>query len=640
MGLFTKRIKNHDDLLKATRGEIKIDLAIENVEILNVITGEILEGTIGIHKGFIVSLFNENLKAIKEINGKEKLIIPSFIEPHVHIESSMVLPHKYSEIVAAQGTGTVFADPHEIVNVMGIDGFNLMKKNSNNLPVRIFFDSPSCVPSKRGVESSGADIRAEDVNEMIESGAKKIGELMSIDEIVSGDPILTDIINAGWKHKIPRDAHYPILDLSQAFENLNLSEKIGVYLGLIGSKITKGKHFNSLPVKILIRKMRQLNHFELNSYLVALGLATDHENIGPELQIKLDFGMRVLLKSPLEDLGGLLVETVKKLRYKDSIGICSDDVWLDELIEKGGMRGVMKELVGYGLDPIDAVRFATLNNAQRLAREGIEEASLMGAISPGLVADLVLLDGDLKKFNVNTVIHDGRIVAKGGKTIVSIPEVNIPENSLKTVEIPEITEDTFMIHAPDSANKEICTRILELPEKATLPLPILKEEYIAINNGILNTADYDTICVINRYGNSEKSIKGLIKGFSLTEGAISSTIAHDSHNLIVIGSNPTDMFLATKMIINSNGGIAAFKNGKKLAHISLPIGGLMSNDPITQISKTIEEYRQALEILGLDSSNPLLHFVIFSLPSIPGPKVTDLGLWDDNKRELVPLFVK
>lgn len=639
MGLINKRIENYDEFLRAARGKSKLDLIIRDAEILNVITGEILEGDVGIHKGFIVSLYNDKLDAHEEIDGVGKTLIPSFIDPHVHIESSMILPNDYANLVAAQGTGTIFADPHEIVNVMGFEGFQLMKKNAKNLPVRIFFDAPSCVPSKRGVESSGADIRADDVVKMIESGAKKIGELMSIDEIVSQDPILTDIIKSGWDYQIPRDAHYPLLDLSQAFDMLSFKEKIGTYMGLIGSKITKGKYFNNTPTKILIRKMRHLDHSNLNVYLLALGLALDHENLGPELRIKLDYGMGILLKHPIEDLGGLMVESVNKLRYKDSIGICSDDVWLDELIQKGAMIGVIKELVSYGLDPVDAVRFATLNNANRLSQEGIQEASLMGAISPGRVADIIFLNGKLKDFRIDKVIHEGKIVASGGKTIVSIPEPNIRSEALNTVKVPEISENTFKIYTPKTSDESILTRILELPKKAALPLPILKEEKIPIENGVLNTKKYNIICVLNRYGKSDEVSKGLIKGLSLNNGAIASSIAHDSHNLIVIGSDPYNMSLAAKKVVNSNGGIAASKDGKIKAHIKLEIGGLMSSSSITQISGSISKYRNALDLLGLDSSNPLFHFVIFSLPSIPGPKVTDLGLWDDDKRKLVSLFV-
>ncbi|TXT62786.1 MAG: putative Adenine deaminase 2 [Promethearchaeota archaeon] len=640
MSLLDKRISYYDELLKSARGEIPLDIAIRKIEILNVITGEILEGDIGIHKGFIVGLFDESLKANENIDGKGKIAVPSFIDPHVHIESSMVLPNAYSGIIAAQGTGTVFADPHEIVNAVGIEGFNLMKNNSKDLPVRFFFDAPTCVPSKRGAESSGADIRADQVTRMIESGASKLGELMSIDDIVSGDPILTDIIKTGWKNYIPRDAHYPLLDLSQAFEMLNFREKIGVYLGLIGSKITKGRHFNSLPTKILIRKMRQLDHSTLNAYLTALGETSDHENIGPELQIKLDYGMRILLKHPLSDLGGLLVESVNRLRYKDSIGITSDDVWLDELIQDGAMIGVIKELVGYGLDPIDAVRFATLNNAQRLSREGIKDMSLLGAIAPGMVADVVLLKGRLKKFDVDIVINEGKIVAKEGKCISTIPKAKIQPKALNTIDIPEITEDTFLIQSPKTDKPTILTRILEVPEKSAFPLPMLTQEDIPIANGTLDTSGYTMICVINRYGKSNKAVKGLIKGFSIKNGAIASTVAHDSHNFTVIGSNPNDMLLAAKSVIDSKGGIASFKNGNKLAHIGLPIGGLMSDAPINNISNSIKQYRNALDNLGLDSSNPLLHFVVFSLPSVPGPKVTDLGLWDDQKGELVPLFLE
>ena len=645
MDLIKSRIDTYEESLKAARGEIPIDTVIQGASVLNVLTGDLLEGDVGIHKGFIVSLFAKKTQAHQRIDGGWKTVIPSFIDPHVHIESSMVLPTGYAEIVAANGTGTIFADPHEIVNVMGVDGFSLMLKNSKGLPLRMFFDASTCVPSKRGAETSGADIRSSDIRKMIEQGSKKLGELMSIEEIISGDPIMTEIVKTGWTLGIPRDAHFPMADLlGEAFGSLSFTQKLGVYSGFIGAKLLRLKRFNALPSKILVNKLRELDHRALDAYIVALGLTADHENYGPELQIKLDHGMRLMLSShifSIPEMLPLLVASVNKLRYKDPIGICTDDIWPDELVKKGGMVGVVRGIVGQGVDPIDAVRFATLNNAQRLAQAGVREAALMGAVAPGLVADLVLVSGSLKKFKIDTVIHEGTVVAKNGKLLSSLPDSVIPQDSQNTVKVSEISEETFVMRAPQSAQSgAVLTRILSLPPPPAMPFPELLEEEVPVKEGVLETQGYTIITVINRYGKQEKSpSKGLIKGFPLREGAVASTVAHDSHNLIVMGTNVSEMSLAANRVVEMKGGMVATKGEEIIASIALPVGGLMSAARVEEISKSAEEFRHALEILGLDPKNPMFPFAIFSLPAVPGAKVTDLGLWDGEKKKLVPLFV-
>ncbi|MFW9851477.1 MAG: amidohydrolase family protein, partial [Candidatus Thorarchaeota archaeon] len=396
--LLQRRIQMYDDLLRAARGEIKIDTVIQGGTILNVHTGDLLEGNVGIHKGFIVSVFNDHIQGLNVIKATGKTLIPAFIDPHIHIESSMILPPAYAQIAAINGTGTIFADPHEIVNVMGVDGFSLMVNNSQNLPARLYFDIPTCVPSKRGAETSGADIRVNEIKEMLQKGGKKLGELMSVEEIVSGDPIITDIIKAGWESNIPRDSHFHLLlpKLGEAFGTLSLLQKMGVAMGIIGGKFLRLNSLKTLPGKIFVDKLRSLDSSALDTYLVALGFTADHENYGPELQLKLDRGMRLMISShvfAIPQMLPLLITSIKNLRYTDSIGLCTDDLWPDELVKKGGMLGLAKGLVRQGLDPIDVVRFATLNNAQRLTQAGIKETILMGAIAPGLVADIVILNG-------------------------------------------------------------------------------------------------------------------------------------------------------------------------------------------------------------------------------------------------------
>ncbi len=287
MNLLQKRLQYYDELLSAARGDIPADLVIEGGRVLNVLTGEILEGNITVHKGFIVSMFSKSPLAKQRVDARGKIAIPAFIDPHVHIESSMVLPPAYAEVVAASGTGTIFADPHEIVNVMGVDGFAMMQDNSADLPLRLFFDIPTCVPSKRAAEYSGADIQAPEISAMAKLGGRKLGELMSYEEIIRGEPVMTGIVKAGWELGLPRDAHFPMISvLGGIFNVLNPLQKLGVIVGMLGAQVFKLRIFSALSSSIFTSVLRKQEYRDLDAYMVALGLPADHETYGPEVQIK------------------------------------------------------------------------------------------------------------------------------------------------------------------------------------------------------------------------------------------------------------------------------------------------------------------------------------------------------------------
>ncbi len=643
MHLLERRIAHYDELLAAARGDVPVDTLIHGGRILNVMTGEILPGDLAIHKGFIVRVFAKDIEASERIDAAGTIAIPAFIDPHVHIESSMVLPPRYAEAVAAQGTGTVFADPHEIVNVMGVDGFRLMLENAADLPIRLFLDIPTCVPSKRGAESTGADIRAGDVRTMAEMGGRKLGELMSYDEIVGGDPIMTAIVKAGWELGLPRDAHFPMIDaLANTFDDLSLGQKLAVGVGMLGSRIPGLRGLAALAYRALVAKLREADYPALDAYLVALGLTADHETYGPEIQIKLDHGMPLMVSAHVFELGEtapLFLQGVRRLRYQDNLGLCTDDIWPDELVAEGGVASALRKLVAHGIDPIDAVRFATLNNARRLAAAGIPEANLIGALTPGRVGDVVLVADPLKRFDVHLVLHEGEVVAARGVMTRPAPEPVAPETARDTVQLRLVNETTFRIHAPAGSGHSVRARVLKLPKPPALPFPDFVEESVPVRDGVLNTAGYAIIAVFNRYGRGGKPVLGLIKDYALKDGAAASTVAHDAHNLIVLGTNVGDMALAVNTVLDHHGGMVATRQGKVLAAVPLPVGGLMTTAPTDALVRDVRAFRNAIAELGLDPENPILPFAVFSLPAAPGDKVTDLGLWDAKAQALVPLFV-
>lgn len=645
MNIIQQRIMVHDELRQAARGEITADLLLHGGKILNVLTGEILRGDLLIHKGFIAALFVTDANAREQIDVTGMIAIPALIDPHVHIESSMVLPPQYAEVVAAQGTGTIFADPHEIVNVMGVEGFALMAENSAGLPVRFYWDIPTCVPAKRVAESCGADVRASEVREMHRRGGRKLGELMSYEEIVSGDVLMTEIVKTGWELGLPRDAHFPMLELlGNVFTALNPIQKVGVFAGLIAAQVFRKAKFSALSYEIIARQLRKSTYRDLNAYLVALGLTADHETYGPEAQIKLDHGMRLILSSHIftfSPMLPLLLYGVQRLRYKDTVGLCTDDMWPDDLLEKGGLAGVVRALIRRGVHPVDAIRFATLNNAQRLSQAGIAEATLLGALAPGMVADIALVAEPLRNLQVEMVLHEGKVVAEHGKVIPPIPKAVVPQAAWSTVRVPSIDADSFRIPAPEGITEgAVRVRVLTMPRPPALPFPSLGEEMVPVQQGFLDTSAYTLIAVYNRYGKSKaRPVLGLIRGYSMRNGAVASTLAHDSHNLIILGTNPNDMALAANHIVTTKGGMAAVLNGQVLASLSFPIGGLMTENSVVEIAQDAKEFRKAITTLGLDPTNPILPFAIFSLPAAPGAKVTDLGIWDNNQKQIVPLFV-
>lgn len=645
MNLLQKRIECYDELLRAARGEITVDLAIKGGKILNVMTGEILRGDLAIHKGFIASMFTKDIRARRTIDAAGKIAVPAFIDPHVHIESSMVLPPAYAEIAAVNGTGTVLADPHEIVNVMGVEGWKLMADNSRELPLRIFFDIPSCVPSRRGAEKCGADIQAPQVREMARLGGRKLGELMSIDEIISGEPIMSDIIKTGWEEDLPRDAHFPMIGvLGGLFSSLNPLQIAGVLAGMLGSKLLGWPGASALSLAICTRHLRKQEYKDLNAYLVALGLTADHETYGPEIQLKLDHGMRLMISShvflTMPQMMPILMQAVRRLRYKDMIGLCTDDIWPDELYAMGGMAGVLRLLAKNGIAPVDAVRFATLNNAQRLSQAGIREAALLGALAPGMAADIALVAGPLKKFQIDLVVHSGRVVAEHGRLVDPVPAPKVPAAALDSVCVAPVKADTFRIAAPGAAGTAR-VRVFNLPKPPALPFPNIIEEELLVAEGQVDTRGHTIIAVFNRYGEGKDlPVIGLIKNYALKAGAVASTLSHDSHNLIVLGANREDMALAVNAVLENKGGMAAVENGKALAVLPFPVGGLMTTGSVAQAAPQAAAFRAALGTLGLDPKSPILPFSVFSLPAVPGVKITDQGIWDAEKNGFVSLFVE
>jgi adenine deaminase len=580
---------NRVPLIEAARGVRELDLLITNVNLINVFTCEIYPADIGILGNRIASVIpsnNDPLSAKKTIDGSGKWASPGFVDTHLHIESTMVTPQKFSMGVLPFGTTTVVIDPHEIGNVMGKRGVRYMIEASENLPLRIYITIPSCVPAVPGKETAGATFEADDVIDML-TWPRVIGvaEVMDYEGLVQGSLKMVGIVQAGLDAGVVIQGHAPMLT---------------------------GR--------------------SLNAYLAA-GIQSDHEIKGlDECHEKLRLGMLPLIKySSFGNQVPLVAPLLKANPYME-VALCTDDIEPADLLVNGHLNRVVREMIAHGIDPARAIRFGTLNGAKHY---GLRD---LGAIAPGYLADIVLLDR-LFDVQVSDVIVDGKIIFKDQKLVDENfkPDTNPPLEN--TVSLHVLTEETFHLNPP-VRDGFVEARILEIePSRLThfdlTRLPVKDREITpeSLHN------DLTLVSVIPRHGQTHRPSIALVKGLDLKYGAIATTIAHDSHNLIVAGRNSKDMLFAAKTLENWGGGLIAVRDGNVLYGIPLPIAGLMATESIPELAVKIQKFNSVVREMGISGRNPALAISSLALPVVPKARLTDLGLIDVETQELLPLFV-
>ena len=551
------------------KGDKKAQLVLKNCKIINVFTNEIIEGDVAIEGDTIVGIGQYD--GIEEIDIQGKYLSPGFIDGHVHIESSMVTPSQFAKAIVPRGTTTIIADPHEIANVKGIDGIKYVLEDSENLPLDVFVMLPSCVPATP-FENSGAKLVAEDLKELIqEKRVLGLGELMNYPGVINTDEnVLQKIIMAEGK-KI--DGHGPII-----------ADK------------------------------------ELNAYIVA-GISTEHEcSTVEEMLNRLRLGMYVLIRegSAAKNLKEL-IKAVSKDNLRRCL-FCTDDKHPEEILKDGHIDYNIRLAIELGIDPIDAIKMATLNSAECYGLKG------KGAIAPGYTADLVIID-NLKDFNILSVFKNGKVVGKNTKPQFEVVPSTI-KNVSNSINIKKVKLEDFEIQLKSNNVNVIGIEPHSLVTKKLERNVMVKDGIFTFkNNGILKVA------VIERHNNTGNIGLGLVEGFGLENGAIASTIAHDSHNIIVIGDNDEDMLECVDEIERIGGGITAVSNGKVLDSLPLNIAGLMSSEPLEIVN---EKYKNMLkiayEMLKVNSEiEPFMTLSFIALPVIPELKITDLGLFNVNE---------
>ncbi|WP_318508932.1 adenine deaminase [Bacillus sp. T3] len=568
MGLNSQSIKRRIEVAAKRK---KADLVIKNGHVVDVFNQELLKADVAIVDGCIVGL--GQYEGINEIDARNKYICPSFIDGHVHIESSMVTPAEFAKVVLPHGVTTVIADPHEIANVAGTEGIKFMLDSSDNLPLNVYVMLPSCVPATT-FENAGATLLADDLAPFYQHPrVLGLGEVMDYSSVFhSNEQMVNKLVSA----------HH-------------FGKKIdGHAAGLMGDAI--------------------------NVYM-AVGINTDHEAVSrKEAQERLQRGMYLIIRqgSVAKDLSNIITAVTTKNARRCLFG--TDDKHIDDLIEEGSIDFSVRLAIKKGIDPITAIGMATLNAAECFG------LSSKGAIAPGYDADFLILD-DLPTINIESVYSAGVLVAVNG-TYLGNQEVKQNQALRQSVKINKLTVNDLQIPMTKGCN----ANIIEIIPNSLITKRILAEVDIEGGNFVPSTSkDYLKIAVVERHKQTGNIGLGIVKGLNLKTGAIATTIAHDSHNVIVAGTNDEDILFAIDQLQEINGGLMVVANRKVLAKLPLAIGGIISENSYPTVYKELNHINVALKELGASQQfNPFLTLSFLALPVIPQLKLTDLGLFDVN----------
>ncbi|NOQ45964.1 MAG: adenine deaminase [Desulfobulbaceae bacterium] len=574
-------IASRQRLISCARGDAPPDLVLKNGRIINVFSGEILTGDVAVCEGRIAGV--GNYRTGQEVDLAGSYLSPGFIEGHIHIESSMLEPRQFARAVLPHGTTAVVCDPHEIANVKGIPGIEYILESSRNLPVDIYAMAPSCVPATH-METAGATLNADDIGRLLNHPrVLGLAEMMNFPGTVAGmDDVLGKLQKAHEKN-MAVDGHAP---------------------GLTG--------------------------LDLQAYCAA-GISSDHECTDlREAREKLRAGMSILIRegSTARNLEALL-PLVTQLTSRHCL-LVSDDRHPDDLKHKGHLDDILRKAISLGLDPVTGLQMVTLNPARRF---GLHQK---GAIAPGYHADLVVLE-DLQTFKVGQVYKQGRLVAKNGRPLADA--FTESENKqeyrevLSSVNIDWSTVD-FRVHARSGQ-----VRVIDCIEWQIVTGHHKVEPRIQNNQVTADTKqDILKLAVIERHHATGNMGIGFVRGFGMQQGAIASTVAHDSHNLLVVGASDQAMMRAVREVHRMGGGLTVAGDNETLASLPLPIAGLMSDAPLATVCDELEKLRICARELGCMPDNPFMLLSFLALPVIPRLKITDQGLVDVDRFQPVSLW--
>jgi adenine deaminase len=569
----------------AAQGLAPFDVLLTGGTLVDVATGRLRPADVGIVGAMIASVHPSGSRsdATEIVDCTGKFIAPGLIDMHVHVESAMLTPAAYAEAVLPRGTTTIFTDPHELANVGGVEAVRWFCDASRGLPVRFLVQAPSCVPPLPGLEMSGADLHGPDIAEMLSwPEVTGLAEVMDMYGVLQGDKRMSEVVDAC----------------------------------LASGKIVCGHAAG-------------LSGPALQAYLAA-GISSDHEIFAPEeVMQKIEAGLTVELRGMMPEALTMLAEQLTDLpELPINLVGATDDLFAATLLEEGGIDHLVRRLIEAGISPVRSIRIATLHAAYRLGR------SDLGCVAAGRRADLMLID-DLESLAINEVFASGKLVASGGRMLspVIAPETTPP---LNTVHLPELTTADFVlrIDAEDGVSR---VKVIDLPVRTRwAEADVLVADHVgAIPEGHLLQV------VIHRHGRMEhQPSSALLTGWGEWTGAIATTLSHDTHNLVVFGRDSAEMLLAAQTVVATGGGIAVVSDGEVVASLALPIAGILSDQPPAEVARLQNEVEQAAIAIGVPTAplvqQPLFHILASTLPCIPGPHLTDLGVVDGDTGKIVP----
>ncbi len=581
-------------LVAVAAGRSPADLVVRGGTLVNVQTREILDGwQVAVVDGRFAYVGPDASHCIgpdtEIIEANGRFLIPGLCDGHMHIESGMLTPAEFAAAVIPHGTTTMFTDPHEIANVLGLAGVRMMHDEALMQPVNIYTQMPSCAPSAPGLETTGFKISAEDVAEaMMWPGIIGLGEMMNFPGVVNGDPQM----------------------LAEMAATMNAGKVVGGHY----ANPDKGIAFSAY---------------------VAGGPADDHEGTAEADAIA---GVRLGMKSMMRlgsawyDVKSQITAVTEKGLDPRNFILCTDDCHSGTLVNEGHMNRAVRHAIDCGCDPLIALQMATINTATHF---GLERE--LGSITPGRRADMILTS-DLKTLPIEHVIARGKTVAKDGKITVSCPHYAWPDSARETVNMGKTLIDTdFEIYAPNGKNT-VTAKVIGVVENQA-PTEALTAD-LPVTNGIVEGVNGTCqIALVERHRATGDVVNGFVSGFGYTgDMAIASTVAHDSHHMIVVGTDRVNMALAANRLGEVGGGVTVWKDGQELSLVKLPIAGLMSDRPASEVAAKADEMVAAMATCGCTLNNAYMQHSLLALVVIPALRISDLGLVDVTKFEITSLF--
>jgi len=568
-GKINRKLLKKQRIISAAAGREQADLVLKNATYVNVFSNELCTADIAVAEGLIVGM--GQYSGVTEVDCTGKIVLPGFLDAHIHLESSLVTPTEFVKAVLPHGTTTVITDPHEIANVMGTDGIEYMLQATEGLPVDVRFMLPSCVPATP-LDESGAVLDYRAIDSFYDyPRVQGLAEMMNFVGVINGDDTAVAKIVAAQAHKKKIDGHAP-----------------------------------------------DLSGNDLNAYIAA-GVYSDHECHTLEDAIaKLQRGQFIMIR---EGTAARNLEALLPLlcgQYADRCMFCTDDKHPSDLLEKGHIDYIVKKAISLGVDPIIAVKVACLNAARYFLLNN------RGAIAPGFLADFVIID-DFCSFNIQQVYKKGRLMVEHGVVAdFPAPEIHqyLSDRAHATFHLQTLTAEDFADHRPRGVLGMVAGEITTTDAGYA--------DHIDVEADILK------IAVVERHKNTRHIGIGYIKGYGLKHGAVATSISHDSHNIIVVGTNEADMAAAANRVVDLNGGIVVWDGGKSAGEVPLAIAGIMSDEPLVVVNEKLESAKETAHGLGVSRGiDPFMTLSFMALPVIPSLRITTRGVFDVNSQSYV-----